>query len=44
MTGNDRFDNNQLTSVEQDLRILKEHTVEKQEPFAAVLACAHGVN
>jgi carbonic anhydrase len=40
MAGNERFDNNQLTSVEHDLRILKEHTVEKQEPFAAVLACA----
>ena len=40
MTGNERFDNNQLTSVEHDLRILKENTVEKQEPFAAVLACA----
>ena len=40
MTGNERFENNKLTSVEHDLRILKEHTVEKQEPFAAVLACA----
>ena len=40
MTGNERFDNNQLTSVEHDLRMLKENTVEKQEPFAAVLACA----
>jgi carbonic anhydrase len=40
MTGNERFDNNQLTSIEHDLRILKENTVEKQEPFAAVLACA----
>ena len=40
MTGNERFDNNQLTSVEQDLKILRENTVEKQEPFAAVLACA----
>ena len=29
-----------LASVEQDLKILKERTVEKQEPFAAVLACA----
>jgi carbonic anhydrase len=38
--GNERFDKNQLTSVEHDLRILKENTVEKQEPFAAVLACA----
>jgi len=40
MAGNERFDNNQLTSVEHDLRILKENTVDKQEPFAAVLACA----
>ena len=40
MAGNERFDNNQLTSVEHDLRILKENTVEKREPFAAVLACA----
>jgi carbonic anhydrase len=40
MAGNERFDNNQLTSVEQDLKILRENTVEKQEPFAAVLACA----
>jgi carbonic anhydrase len=40
MAGNERFANNKLTSIEHDLRILKEHTVEKQEPFAAVLACA----
>jgi carbonic anhydrase len=40
MAGNERFDTNQLTSIEHDLRILKENTVEKQEPFAAVLACA----
>jgi carbonic anhydrase len=40
VAGNRRFESNQLTSVEHDLRILKEHTVEKQEPFAAVLACA----
>ena len=40
MAGNERFDNNQLTSLEHDLRMLKENTVEKQEPFAAVLACA----
>ena len=40
MAGNERFDNHQLTSIEHDLRMLKEHTVEKQEPFAAVLACA----
>jgi carbonic anhydrase len=40
MEGNQRFDANQLTSFAHDLVILKEHTVEKQEPFAAVLACA----
>jgi carbonic anhydrase len=32
MAGNERFDNHQRTSVEHDLRMLKEHTVEKQEP------------
>ena len=40
LAGNGRFVANQLTSIEHDLNILKEHTVEKQEPFAAVLACA----
>jgi carbonic anhydrase len=40
MAGNQRFAANQLTSIEHDLVILKEHTVEKQEPFAAVLSCA----
>ena len=40
MAGNERFDNNQLTSVEHDLAILKANTVEKQQPFAGVLACA----
>src|SRR3954452_11464203 len=40
LAGNRRFVANQLTSVQQDLRILKEQTAEKQEPFAAVLACA----
>jgi carbonic anhydrase len=38
--GNQRFAANRLTSIEDDLKILREHTVEKQEPFAAVLACA----
>src|ERR1700746_3524841 len=38
--GNQRFASNQLTSIEHDLAILKERTVGKQEPFAAVLACA----
>jgi carbonic anhydrase len=40
LAGNQRFASNQLTSIEHDLAALKEHTVGKQEPFAAVLACA----
>src|ERR1700748_1710182 len=40
VTGNQRFAANKLTSIEHDLTILKERTVDKQEPFAAVLACA----
>jgi carbonic anhydrase len=40
LAGNQRFAANQLTSIEHDLTILKEHTVDKQEPFAAVLSCA----
>jgi carbonic anhydrase len=40
LAGNQRFASNQLTSIEHDLTMLKEHTVVKQEPFAAVLACA----
>ena len=39
LAGNRRFASNQLTSMEHDLAILKEQTVSKQEPFAAVLAC-----
>jgi carbonic anhydrase len=40
VAGNQRFADNRLTSIEHDLAILKEHTVEKQEPFAGVLSCA----
>ncbi len=40
LAGNQRFVANQLTSIEHDLTLLKEHTVDKQEPLAAVLACA----
>ncbi|HYK36712.1 carbonic anhydrase [Alloacidobacterium sp.] len=40
LSGNQRFAANQLTSIQHDLSILKEKTVDKQEPFAAVLACA----
>lgn len=38
--GNERFMAGKLTSFELDLKILREKTVEKQEPFAAILACA----
>jgi carbonic anhydrase len=40
VAGNQRFADNRLSSIEHDLAILKAHTVEKQEPFAAVLSCA----
>ena len=40
MDGNERFATGHMVSHEHDLKILKERTVEKQEPFAAVLACA----
>ena len=38
--GNRRFSANQLTSIEHDLAMLKDKTVGKQEPFAAILSCA----
>jgi carbonic anhydrase len=40
LAGNRRYAANQLTSTRQDLPAMRERTVEKQEPFAAVLACA----
>jgi carbonic anhydrase len=40
MAGNKRFVDGTSTAHEYDLTILKQHTVEKQEPFAAVLSCA----
>jgi len=40
MDGNSRFMRGGLTSFEEDLTILKQKTVSKQEPFAAVLSCA----
>ena len=40
MAGNERFAANKLTSIEHDLTALKDRNVDKQEPFAAVLACA----
>ena len=38
--GNRRFVEGRLTSFSEDLDILKAKTVDKQEPFAAVLSCA----
>jgi carbonic anhydrase len=38
--GNRRFMSGRLNSFDQDLAILKQNTVDKQEPFAAVLSCA----
>jgi carbonic anhydrase len=40
LDGNKRFTSGQLTAHESDLAILKQSTVDKQEPFAAVLSCA----
>lgn len=38
--GNARFLSQKLISFQEDLDILKAHTESKQEPFAAILACA----
>src|SRR5207248_11220009 len=38
--GNKRFVAGDLTSFKEDLAILRHHTSELQQPFAAVLACA----
>ena len=40
IAGNERSVTNQLVSVQTDLEVLRNHTADKQEPFAAVLACA----
>jgi carbonic anhydrase len=40
MDGNARYAAGKLTSFQEDLQLLKQKTVEKQEPFAAVLSCA----
>src|ERR1700761_736419 len=40
MAGNTRYAAGRLTSFDDDLTILREHTVAKQQPFAAVLSCA----
>ena len=38
--GNDRFVSAKFASFQEDLDILKQNNVAKQEPFAAVLSCA----
>ncbi len=40
MEGNKRFAADRPTVCEHDLAMLRAHTVDKQEPFAAVLSCA----
>jgi carbonic anhydrase len=40
MGGNRRYVAKQMSSFEEDLSILRQNTVAKQEPFAAVLSCA----
>ncbi len=40
LDGNERYTSGRLTSFDDDLKILRDHTAEKQEPFAAVLSCA----
>jgi carbonic anhydrase len=40
MDGNQRYVDQRLTSFQEDLDVLKQHTAEKQEPFASVLSCA----
>jgi carbonic anhydrase len=40
MAGNERYIAGKITSFSEDLQILKEKTVSKQEPFAGVLSCA----
>jgi carbonic anhydrase len=40
MDGNRSFTSGRLTAPEQDLAMLKQNTIEKQEPFAALLSCA----
>ena len=40
MAGNKRYVASDMTSFKEDLALQKSRTVEKQEPFAAVLSCA----
>ena len=40
MDGNKRFTQQQMTSFDDDLKLLKAKTAEAQAPFAALLSCA----
>jgi len=40
LDGNQRYVGGQLQALDEDLSILKAKTVEKQEPFAAILSCS----
>lgn len=40
LEGNKRYVAGRLTSFEKDLAIIRHHTSEKQQPFAALLSCA----
>ncbi len=40
MEGNARFVERKLTFFDEDIAILQQNTIEKQEPFASVLSCA----
>ncbi len=40
VAGNQRFIAGRLTAHEHDLAVLKQHTVDKQEPFASILSCS----
>lgn len=40
MEGNERFASDKIAALGKSLNILRQHTVDKQEPFACVLACA----
>jgi len=40
MEGNERFATDKIAALGKSLNILRQHTVEKQEPFASVLSCA----
>jgi carbonic anhydrase len=38
--GNERFRSKRLSSLQEDLEILRNNTLEQQKPFAAILSCA----